>query len=91
MPIKKSAKKDLRKSKKRAAFNVSQKRNIKDTIKKIHKALDSNESDEAQTLAKKVVKLLDKAAKQHIIHKNAAARKKSRVYRAISQSNQPKQ
>ena len=90
MPIKDSAKKELRKSKKRMAFNVSQKRSIKDTIKKIRKSLDSQKIDEAQKLAEKIVKMLDKAAKQNVIHENAAARKKSRVYKAIKKASTKK-
>ena len=83
MPITKSAKKALRKSKKQALVNKIQKKNIKETIKKIHKAIDGKDAEVAQKLAKDVVKLLDKAAKRHLVHENVAARKKSRVYKAI--------
>jgi|OM-RGC.v1.032077925 small subunit ribosomal protein S20 len=91
MPTTNSAKKALRKSKKQALVNRIQKKNIKETIKKIHKALDGKNVEEAQKLAGDVVKLLDKAAKRRLVHGNVAARKKSRVYKAISQLNQPKQ
>jgi len=79
MPIKQSGKKELRKSKKLAAFNSIRKKNIKDTIKKIHKAIVSENVDEAKKLAKEVVKMLDKAAKRNIVHKNTASRKKKRM------------
>ncbi|MAG28896.1 30S ribosomal protein S20 [bacterium] len=90
MPITKSAKKELRKSKKQALVNRIQKKNIKETIKKIHKAIDGKNAEEAQKLALDVVKLLDKAAKRRLVHKNVAARKKSRVYKAIKKASSSK-
>jgi len=91
MPIKKSATKELRKSKKRTIVNVSKKRAIKDLIKKIRKSVDEEKIDEAKKLAQTAVKLLDKAAKTKLMHKNTAARKKSRIYKSISRKSQPKQ
>ena len=87
MPTTKSAKKALRQSKKQAFVNKIQKKNIKETIKKIRKALDGKNIEEAQKLATQVVKLLDKAAKRHLVHPNVAARKKSRVYKAIKKAS----
>jgi len=86
MPIKKSGIKELRKAQKRAVFNASRKRNIKEALKKIHKALAASKVEEAQTIAKKVVTMLDKAAKINLIHKNMAARKKSRMFKAIKKA-----
>ncbi len=86
MPNKKSAMKELRKSTARATFNANYKKRIKDTLKKIQKALTASKIDDAQKLAKDVSSLLDKAAKHNIVHKNTASRKKSRVQNAIKKA-----
>jgi small subunit ribosomal protein S20 len=87
MPIKQSGKKELRKSAKRAKINLIQKKKIKDTIKKINKSIDAGKADDAKKLALVAVKLLDKAAKNNVIKQNTAARKKSRVYKAIKKAS----
>lgn len=87
MPIKKSSFKELRKARKRTVFNAIREKRIKDAIKKIRKALSGKNLDEARTIAKSVVGMLDKAAKRNIIHPNKAARKKSRVFAAIRKAS----
>ena len=79
MPIKNNAKKELRKSKRREAFNSQRKREIKEVVKRINKAIADNKPDEAKKLLNSAVKLLDKAAKKRIIHPNKANRTKSRL------------
>lgn len=86
MPIKKSSIKELRKTKTRTLFNKIREKKIKDTTKKIHKALVAQNLEEAQKLAKDVVAMIDKAAKRNIIHPNKAARKKSRLFSAIKKA-----
>lgn len=84
MPIKASAQKELRKTVKRTARNRAYLKQVKDTVKKLNKALAAKKTDEAKDLAAKAIKLLDKAAQKHMIHKNNAARKKSRLLISIS-------
>ena len=86
MPIKKSAVKELQKSRKREKLNTAKEKRIKDAAKKIRKAIIAGNIEEARTLAKALESMVDRAAKSHLIHKNAAARKKSRIYRAIRKS-----
>ena len=86
MPIKKSSFKELRKTKKRTLFNKIREKKIKETIKKIHKALVVRNLEEAQKLAGSAVGMIDKAAKRNIIHKNTAGRKKSRMFAAIKRA-----
>ncbi len=78
MPNKKSAEKELRKTKKRNLANkrVSQKFKslIKDNLKKIKTGDKQVKEDFKQT-----VKSLDKAVKKGILKKNTASRKKSRL------------
>ena len=85
MPVKKSAKKTLRKDKKRAFRNQNVKLEAKILIKKTRKAIDSK-AKEAQELVKKTIKKLDKAAQKGIIKKNTVARKKSRIMKRLNKS-----
>ena len=79
MPIKKSAFKALRQSKKGAIRNRKAKENIKALIKKCQKAIEAKDKTKAGEWAQKVQKALDKAAQRKILKKNTVARKKSRL------------
>ena len=84
MPITKSAKKALRQNKRRRQRNLRQLNALKETIKKIKKLIGENKKEEALNLLPIVYKVIDKAAKNGIIKKNNAARKKSRLTKLIS-------
>lgn len=84
MPIKKSAKKALRQSKRRAERNLAKKKEMKDTIKKIVRFAAAKKIEEAKKLLPSAYKAIDKAAKGGVIKKNAANRKKSRLMRLLS-------
>ena len=88
MPIKKSAIKELRKTKKRTTHNKMVKENIKIAIKKVVKALNAKDSAGAQAAVIAAVKLLDKAASKDIIHANKAGRKKSRLLATVKKAGQ---
>lgn len=79
MPNIKSAKKELRKSKKRHAFNEKIKDDLKKLIKNSRKAIESKDAG-AKDLVAKTMKALDKAAQKGIIKKNNRDRKKSRLH-----------
>jgi len=83
MPNTKSAKKELRKSKKLAIYNKKIKTNIKDLIKKSRKAIDAKDG-KLKEIVEKTTKALDKAAKKGVIKKNARNRKKSRLQLALN-------
>jgi len=87
MPTKKSASKELRKSKKRVIINSLKKRSLKELIKKIRKSIAEGKVDESKKLAQEATKLLDKADKTNLMHKNTAARKKSRIFKAIKKAS----
>ncbi|MFH1838324.1 MAG: 30S ribosomal protein S20 [Candidatus Kuenenbacteria bacterium] len=84
MPIKKSAIKALRQSKKRQMKNKNIKKNLKDLIKETQKVLSAKKKEEAKGMVFKVQKALDKAAQKKIIKKNTAARKKSRIMKKFN-------
>lgn len=77
MPIIKSAIKKLRKDKKRTILNKAKKENLKALIKKAR----VNKTPEN---LRAVFSALDKAAKVNLIHKNKAARLKSRLSKGVS-------
>lgn len=76
----KSSKKDIKRSRRRQLANTSAKSAIKTFIKKAKNA-DEVAGPEA---LKKAVKAIDKAASAGVIHKNQAARRKSRLMKALS-------
>jgi small subunit ribosomal protein S20 len=84
MPIKESAKKYLRQTKKHRVLNVARQKAVKDVTKKITKLLIAGQKDEAKNLVSAAYKAIDKAAKRGVIKKNTAARKKSRLMTLIN-------
>ena len=84
MPIKKSAAKALRQSKKRALRNKLVKNKLDFLSRKLRKSLTDNKLTEVQDWAKKLIKQIDKAAQKKILKKNTAARKKSRVMKRVN-------
>jgi len=52
---------------------------LKTSIKKFEESVKAGNLEEAQVLYRKAVSLIDKAAAKGTIHKNTAARKKSRL------------
>ncbi len=84
MPNTKSAKKELRKSKKRYIYNKNIKETIKYLIKKTRKAIEAKKVEEAKEWAFKAFKALDKAAQKGVIKKNTRDRKKSRLHRKLN-------
>lgn len=84
MPIKKSAFKALRQSKKKALKNKKVKSDIEALVRRVRKAVLSKDSTQAQDWLKQAIKKIDKASQKGIIKKNTAARKKSRLTKAVN-------
>lgn len=82
MPIIKSAKKAVRGSLRKKAFNDRRKRVMKEIIKKIEK-LAKSDKKEAASLLSSAYQAIDKAAKTGVIKRNNAARKKSRLSKLV--------
>ena len=87
MPIKQSAKKYLRASKKRAVQNLKIKKTFREAVKKFREFVKDGKIEEAKKMMPAVQKALDKAAKVGVIKKNAASRKKSRLVKMIKKSS----
>lgn len=82
MPITKSAKKAIRGSLRKKAFNDGRKRTMKEIIRKIEKIAKTNKA-EAIKMLNSAFQAIDKAAQKGVIKKNNAARKKSRLSRLV--------
>ena len=88
MPNIKSVIKDVKRSRQRQLRNQAAKSQIKTFVKKARLAIaDANAqpADVAATLSR-TVSVIDKALKRGIIHKNAAARRKSRLMKRAAKS-----
>lgn len=90
MPNTKSAKKTLRSSLKKRAFNTRRKKAMKETVKDINKLIVEKNTKEAEGLLSKAYKAIDKAAKRGVIKKNTAARKKSRLTLRLNKATEVK-
>jgi small subunit ribosomal protein S20 len=84
MPNTKSAIKAMRQSLKRRARNLVTKDKFKSAVKEVKKLIALGKKTEAMEMMKKAMSTLDKAAKKHVIHKNTASRKKSRLAKALA-------
>lgn len=82
----KAAIKHLRQSEKRRKVNRMQKHNLKDEWKGMFKLAREKKFDEFQKKLPKVMSLIDKSAKNHLLHPNNAARKKSALASILAKS-----
>jgi len=75
----KSAKKRARQSVVRNARNSSQRSTMRTSVKKTLKAIEAADKAGAEDALKSASSLLDRSAAKGLIHKNKAARHKSRL------------
>ena len=80
-----SAKKRIRQNLKRRARNRWRKDQIKQAIKDFDEAVRQGDKDKAAEQLKVCYKKLDQVAAKKTIHKNAAARKKARLAKRLSE------
>jgi small subunit ribosomal protein S20 len=79
MPHTKSAKKRLRTSTVRRESNRGAKRTLKTLVRKVVAAAATASPEQVSADARVTIKKLDQAAAKKVIHRNAAARQKSRL------------
>ena len=79
-----SAKKRVRQNEKRRARNRARKTDLRGEIKTFTTAVTAGDVAKAEQELNKVVVLLDRTAAKHTIHKNAAARKRSRLTKRLN-------
>ncbi len=83
MPNSASAKKRVRQNAKRQSINNWRKRQIKDQTKLTLKAIQDGDVSSAETEYRKTCSLLDRISSTSTIHRNTAARRKSRLSRRL--------
>ena len=79
MPRIRSAAKRMRQARARATQNRTQRSQLRTALKRVRTAT----GDEAKAAYADAIKLLDRAGQKSIIHKNAAARQKSRLAKLV--------
>jgi len=83
-----SAKKRIRQNVKQRARNRWRKDQIKQAVREFNDALRRGDKDQAAQQLRVVYKKLDQVAAKGTIHKNAAARKKSRLAKRLEETAQ---
>ena len=81
----KSAEKRVRQTLKRNAINRSNRSKLRTAIKDLRFAIGENDKKESVEILNPTISLIDKAVNKGIIHKNTAARYKSRLTRHVNE------
>ena len=68
---------------KRGERNKAVRTALKTSTKKIRTAVDAGDAEEAQARQREAARALDKAVAKGIVHKRTAARRKSRLAKAV--------
>ncbi len=79
------ARKRARQAEKSRIRNAGQRSNLRTFVKKVIAAVESGNKEEAQEAYKTVVPVIDTAVTKGLIHKNNAARSKSRLNAKVRQ------
>ncbi len=85
MPNHKSAEKRVRQNERRRLVNRSNRTRLRSSIKDLRGALDGD-AKQAVGLLPKTVSEIDKAVQKGVLHRNAAARHKSRLTVRVNQA-----
>ncbi len=88
MPNKKSAEKRVRTSERNRIYNRYWTTRCKTSAKKVLEAVESSDRDLAVKRLDEAQSAIDKAVVKGVIHKNTAARRKSRLTRAVKTLDQ---
>ena len=84
MPNIKSAKKRVKKKKKKTLRNNMIKSGYKSAVRKFDEAVNAGKIDEAKVLLSEATKKIDQACSKGVIVKNTAARKKSSLSKKLN-------
>ncbi|MDE0064599.1 MAG: 30S ribosomal protein S20 [Gammaproteobacteria bacterium] len=78
------ARKRARQAEKRRRHNASRRSMVRTYIKKVQAAIDANDAEAANAALVAAIPIIDRMAARGILHKNKAARHKSRLSAAIA-------
>jgi small subunit ribosomal protein S20 len=79
MPNHKSAEKRVRQSERRRVVNRTNRAKLRTSIKKFRSTLKAGDAGQVTALLPQTVSEIDKAVQKGVLHRNAAARHKSRL------------
>jgi small subunit ribosomal protein S20 len=86
MPNHKSAEKRVRQNEKRREINRDNRGRLRTSIKKLRTALTTGDNKTVQELLPATISTIDKAVQKGVLHRNAAARYKSRLTTHVNQT-----
>lgn len=78
-----SARKRTRQSEKQRRHNASLRSELRTAVKNVRKAIEAGDKSAAQTILQNATSTIDRIADKDIIHKNKAARHKTRLSAAV--------
>ena len=79
MPNHKSAEKRVRQNERRRVVNRSNRTKLRNSIKNLRTAMKGGDAGQVTPLLPKTISEIDKAVQKGVLHRNAAARHKSRL------------
>lgn len=79
MPNHKSAEKRVRQNEKKNLVNRANRSSLRTQIKKLRAAIGAGDKAQCEALLNPTISAIDKAVNKGVIHKNTAARHKSRL------------
>ncbi len=79
----KQARKRARQSNSRNALKSAQRSRVRSAIKSVRKAIAGGDAQAAKTVFRDATRVIDSLADKQVVHKNNAARNKSRLAAAI--------
>jgi small subunit ribosomal protein S20 len=80
----KSAIKRIRQSEKRRVRNAAVRSTVRTSVKSARTAIEGAQRDQARETLLRTIQVLDKAVTKGVIHRNTAARRKSRLTRQLN-------
>jgi small subunit ribosomal protein S20 len=90
LPNIKSAEKRVDIAERNRLRNVAIKSSVKTAVKKVYESIKENvAAEQIQETVNKAYSLIDKAVSKGVIHKNTAARKKSRLVGHVNKNDVP--
>lgn len=84
MPNHKSAEKRDRQNARKNAVNTANRTRLRSQVKKLRVAIEQGSQDQAVSLLPQTVSEIDKAVQKGVLHRNAAARQKSRLTKRLN-------
>jgi len=89
LPNIKSAKKRVEVTERNHSKNVALKSSIKTAIRRVYEAIKAADLEKIKAALSKAYSTIDKAVSKGVLHRNTAARKKSRLTRHVAKNELP--